>query len=49
MGAPLVWLGEADPVKSMETARDEDPELLAIRELFAIVSKLVADHVLPSR
>ncbi len=33
--APLIWLGEADPVDSMETAREEDPELAAIRELFA--------------
>jgi putative DNA primase/helicase len=33
--APLIWLGEADPVQSMETARSEDPELTAIRELFA--------------
>lgn len=32
--APLIWLGEADPVASMETAREEDPELSAIRELF---------------
>ena len=32
--APLIWLGEADPVESMETARAEDPELSAIRELF---------------
>jgi len=32
--APLMWLGEADPVESMETAREEDPELSAIRELF---------------
>lgn len=31
--APLVWLGEADPIASMETAREEDPELAAIREL----------------
>jgi hypothetical protein len=34
--APLIWLGEADPVESMETAREEDPELSAIRELFAL-------------
>jgi hypothetical protein len=33
--APLIWLGEADPVASMETVREEDPELSAIRELFA--------------
>jgi putative DNA primase/helicase len=32
--SPLVWLGEADPVASMETARGEDPELLSVRELF---------------
>ncbi|GJE53210.1 hypothetical protein GOFOIKOB_6286 [Methylobacterium tardum] len=31
--SPLVWLGHADPVVSMETAREEDPELSAIREL----------------
>lgn len=30
----LVWLGEADPVASMETTRDEDPKLGAQRELF---------------
>jgi hypothetical protein len=33
--APLIWLGEADPVASIETAREEDPELSGIRELFA--------------
>lgn len=32
--SPLVWLGHDDPVTSMETAREEDPELSAIRELF---------------
>jgi putative DNA primase/helicase len=31
---PLMWLGEADPVKSMDQVRDEDPTLGAIRELF---------------
>jgi RepB DNA-primase from phage plasmid len=31
---PLMWLGEADPVKSMEEVRNEDPELLDIREFF---------------
>jgi len=30
-----MWLGEADPVTSMEMAREEDPELNAIREVFA--------------
>lgn len=33
--APLIWLGEADPVTSMEAVRDEDPELGTIREFFA--------------
>jgi hypothetical protein len=32
--APLIWLGQADPIDSMETARMEDPELMSIRELF---------------
>jgi hypothetical protein len=32
--APLVWLGEEDPVKSMEHAREEDPTLMDIQELF---------------
>jgi putative DNA primase/helicase len=33
--APLIWLDEADPVNSMEVARDEDPDLASLRELFA--------------
>jgi hypothetical protein len=33
--APLIWLGEADPIKSIEATRQEDPELSAIREFFA--------------
>jgi hypothetical protein len=32
--AALIWLGEEDPVKSMEQAREQDPTLEAIRELF---------------
>ena len=31
----LVWLGCADPEKSVEKARADDPELTALRELFA--------------
>jgi phage gp37-like protein len=31
--ASLIWLGQPDPVDSMEQAREEDPELCAIREL----------------
>jgi hypothetical protein len=34
--SPLVWLGEPEPVESMESARDEDPELGDIRELFEL-------------
>jgi hypothetical protein len=34
--SPLVWLGEPDPVGSMDSARDEDPELGDIRELFGL-------------
>lgn len=30
----LIWLGEADPTASMETARAEDPNLAQQRELF---------------
>jgi putative DNA primase/helicase len=31
---PLMWLGEPDPVKSMEEARDEDPVRRRIAEFF---------------
>jgi hypothetical protein len=34
--SPLIWLGQPDPVGSMDTARGEDPELANIRELFAL-------------
>jgi hypothetical protein len=34
--SPLVWLGEPDPVSSMDTSRVEDPELSDIRELFSL-------------
>ncbi|MBR1172983.1 hypothetical protein JQ617_03360 [Bradyrhizobium sp. KB893862 SZCCT0404] len=34
--APLVWLGCADPVASMDQARNEDEGLNAIGELFAL-------------
>ncbi|WP_462120614.1 PriCT-2 domain-containing protein [Methylorubrum extorquens] len=32
---PLIWLGRADPVESVRTARNEDPDLTDIGELFA--------------
>ena len=34
--SPLVWLGEPDPVSSMDASRAEDPELSDIRELFSL-------------
>ena len=34
--SPLVWLGEPDPVASMEEIREEDAELTNIREFFAL-------------
>jgi hypothetical protein len=34
--SPLAWLGEPDPVSSMEQAREEDPELAKIREFFVL-------------
>ena len=32
--SPLIWVGEPDPVASMESVRAEDPELANIREFF---------------
>jgi hypothetical protein len=34
--SPLVWLGEPDPVISIEDIRAEDPELTNIREFFGL-------------
>ena len=34
--SPLIWLGEPDPVASMEEMRDEDAELTNIREFFSL-------------
>jgi putative DNA primase/helicase len=31
--SPLVWLGEPDPVASIDTTQAEDPELADLREL----------------
>ena len=33
---PLIWLGKADPVKSMDDVREADPVRNAVRELIAI-------------
>jgi hypothetical protein len=32
--SPLIWLGEPDPIGSMDAAREEDEELSSIREYF---------------
>jgi putative DNA primase/helicase len=32
----LVWLGCEDPAKSMEAARDDDPELADLREVIGL-------------
>jgi Bifunctional DNA primase/polymerase, N-terminal len=32
--SPLIWLGEPDPVASVDTSQAEDPELADMRELF---------------
>ena len=34
--SPLIWLGQLDPVISMESSRKDDPELADIRELFTL-------------
>jgi putative DNA primase/helicase len=34
--APLIWLGEPDPILCMEETREEDPELGHIREFFIL-------------
>jgi putative DNA primase/helicase len=34
--SPLVWLGEPDPIKSMDDLREEDFELANIREFFGL-------------
>jgi putative DNA primase/helicase len=34
--SPLVWLGEPDPVASVDTTAAEDPELADLREMFGL-------------
>lgn len=40
---PLVWLGLPDPLRPSETLRDDDPELAAMRALFAAWRELFKD------
>jgi hypothetical protein len=43
--SPLIWLGQSDPIESMESAREEEPELVDIRELFGPwLNYLELDH-----
>jgi putative DNA primase/helicase len=42
--APLMWLGEADPVKTIETTREEDPELILLAAVIVELKKLLGDH-----
>ncbi len=45
----LMWLGEADPVATMEAAREEDPILLAMRSVFgALAASVGLDRPLTS-
>jgi putative DNA primase/helicase len=37
----LVWLGRADPVQTMDAARAEDPELDAMRRVFAALHDVI--------
>jgi putative DNA primase/helicase len=37
---PLVWLGKADPIASMDTSREEDPARIAARRLMALHDEL---------
>src|SRR5258708_2584758 len=42
--APLIWLGEPDPVKTMESIREEDPELLVFSAVMAELKKLLDEN-----
>jgi putative DNA primase/helicase len=37
---PLVWLGKADPIASMDTLREEDPARIAARRMVALQGEL---------
>ena len=39
--SPLVWLGQTDPVATMEAARRDDPHLQAIEAVFAALTGLM--------
>ena len=41
MRSALIWLGHEDPVKSMETAREEDPERIELIEMMQAWEKVI--------
>lgn len=41
---PLVWLGEADPVKTIDSAREEDPELLMLTAVLVGLRKALGNE-----
>lgn len=41
MRSALIWLGKDDPVRSMELARQEDPELVELGEMLEAWSELM--------
>jgi putative DNA primase/helicase len=45
--APLIWLGEKDPVSSMDEIRAEDPQLAQVREFFQLWNDYRLDLNMP--
>lgn len=41
----LVWLGRADPVASMEAAREEDPDAISLREIVGAWADVIGPNV----
>ena len=44
---PLVWCGEADPWVANEKARQDDPEITAIKNLLEICLKIFGNEKIP--
>ncbi|MBV8525053.1 MAG: hypothetical protein JOY71_23515, partial [Acetobacteraceae bacterium] len=47
--SPLVWLGCADPVQSIQAARDDDPELATLRQVLVLWRECFADDRMTAR
>jgi putative DNA primase/helicase len=43
---PLVWLGEADPVKTIDDTREEDPELVLLATVMVELQKLLGGDLM---